>query len=57
MVLARSGADIPVVMPSDASTETVNAVFCDSELRGVMGGNSSSLARAALMGAQIRPRP
>lgn len=54
---ALSAAEIPVVMPSAASTETVNAVLSDSVLRLLICGRSRLLACSDVIGAQIRPLP
>ena len=56
-VRARSAADIPVVTPSAASIDTVNAVKYLPPLRVTMGGNSSRSQRSRLKVRQIRPRP
>ena len=63
MVCARSAAEMPVVTPSRASTETVNAVCRRASLWAVMGGRSSSAQRcgvrheahepAALLGHEV----
>ncbi len=55
IVAARSAAEIPVVVPSAASTDTVNAVRCDSVLLATISGSSSSSARSAVIGAQMTP--
>lgn len=57
MARARSAAEMPVVMPWAASTETVNAVLSASVLRWLICGRSSRSACSAEIGAQIRPRP
>ena len=57
MVSERSAAEIPVVIPFAASTETVKAVRCPSLLRRVIGGRLSALTRSRVIGAQINPRP
>ena len=57
MVWARSGAEMPVVTPSLASMETMNAVSKRDELRRSMGVRPSSLTRSWVNDRQIRPRP
>src|SRR5918992_5829288 len=54
-VLVRSAADIPVVVPWHASTETVNAVPMGSESPGAMSGSWSSSRRARSRGTQMIP--
>ena len=56
-VRARSWAEIPVVVPSRASTETVNAVPNLSWLFSTMRSRPSRWARSLESGAQMRPRP
>ncbi len=57
MVCARSAAEMPVVTPSRASTETVNAVCRRASLWLVIGGRSSSPQRCGVSARQMRPRP
>mmetsp|Transcript_17357 Transcript_17357/g.46857 ORF Transcript_17357/g.46857 Transcript_17357/m.46857 type:complete len:241 (+) Transcript_17357:454-1176(+) len=52
---ARSPAEIPVVVPSLASTETVKAVPLGSSFLLTMGGSWSSSMRFPGMDAQITP--
>src|SRR5579875_242918 len=47
---------MPVVTPSRASIETVNAVSCSDWLRRVIGLRPSCSQRSALSARQIRPR-
>jgi hypothetical protein len=54
-VCERSAAEIPVVTPSRASTETVYAVRCRSRLCGVISGIPSRSRVSAVIGAQITP--
>ena len=57
MVRARSGAEMPVVIPSRASIDTVNAVVCRlRDARGIIG-MPSCLMRSPVSARQIRPRP
>ena len=56
MVCARSAAEIPVVTPSRASTETVNAVPRRASLRCVIGVSPSSSHRSPVRQRQISPR-
>ena len=56
IVCARSAAEIPVVTPSRASTETVNAVPRRASFRWVMGGRPSCSQRSPVRQRQIRPR-
>ena len=53
----KLAAEIPVVIPSAASTETVNAVRCPSLFRRDMGGRLRASTLARVTGAQINPRP
>jgi hypothetical protein len=55
-VVARSKAEMPVVMLARASTDTVNAVPMDSVFWEVISWRDSSRSRSAVMGMQIRPR-
>ncbi len=57
IVCARSAAEMPVVTPSRASTETVNAVCRRASFFGVMGGRLSSAQRCGVSVRQTRPRP
>ncbi len=52
---ARSAAEIPVVMPSRASTETVYAVFFRSWLVWYIGGSSSRSQSSPVSGTQTHP--
>ena len=56
-VRARSAADMPVVTPSAASMDTVNAVECLVPLRVAMGGKFNSSQRSRVRVRQINPRP
>ncbi len=56
MVLARSAAEIPVVMPSRASTLIVKAVPMCSWLSLVIGGSCSRSKSRPSIGTQISPR-
>ena len=56
MVRARSGAEMPVVTPSAASTLMVKAVLSGEVLSRVIGTRSSVSARSLLRGTQISPR-
>ncbi len=55
-VRARSAAEIPVVIPSAASMETVKLVSCWDEFRSTMRGKLSCLARRSVIVKQIRPQ-
>ena len=57
IVVARSAALIPVVIPLAASTETVKLVLKDSLLLGTIIGSSSLVAIDSEIGVQIRPLP
>ena len=57
IVLERSRALMPVVMPRAASTETVKSVRCNSRLCATMRCKPSWRARSSVSGTQIRPRP
>ena len=48
---------MPVVTPSFASIETVNAVPCRAVLSGAIGARSSSSSLSPVMARQISPRP
>ena len=54
-VVARSAAEMPVVTSCTASTETVNAVRCDSVLLLTMSGSCSSSRRSPSIGMQMTP--
>src|SRR5215216_222314 len=56
IVRDRSGAEIPVVTPSRASIETVNAVSNALSLRFVIGSRPSSSQRSSVRQRQISPR-
>ena len=53
IVVARSLAEIPVEMPSRASTVTVYAVPCRSWLTRNIGGRSSRSASASVTATQM----
>ena len=53
--MARSAAEMPVVVPCRASTETVKAVRCDSVLSATISGSRSSSSRSPSIGMQITP--
>ena len=55
MVVARSNAEMPVLVPCRASTETVNAVRFDSVFTGTISGRSSSSRRSPVIGTQMTP--
>jgi len=55
MVAARSAEDTPVVVPVRISTDTVNAVRCDSLLAGTICGSSSADRRCSSIGTQMMP--
>ena len=57
MVRARSGAEMPVVTPSRASTETVNAVSKGASFLAAIRSRPSSSQRSSVSARQIRPRP
>ena len=57
MVLDLSAADIPVVIPFAASTDTVKAVRCSSRFLRDIGGSVRFSTRSRVRGAQISPRP
>src|SRR5262245_2635936 len=54
-VAQRSEAEMPVLVPWRASTDTVNAVRCDSVLSATMSGRRSSSRRGPSTGMQITP--
>src|SRR4028119_1414826 len=56
-VWARSAAEMPVVMPSLASMETVKPVPMREELCTVICGMSSLSMSSSAIGRQMRPRP
>src|SRR5438270_487111 len=57
MVRERSGAEMPVVTPSRASTEIVNAVPYGVSLRSVICRKLSSSQRVSVRQRQMRQRP
>ena len=57
IVFARSAAEIPVVTPSLASIEVVNAVPMLDVFSCVCGKSCSSSHRSSVSGRQISPRP
>ena len=57
MVSARSCAEMPVVMPSAASIETVKLVPWRERLCSTIGRRPSRAACASVIGMQTRPRP
>ena len=57
IVCARSAAEMPVVTPSRASIDTVNAVWWRVWLTGAIRYSPSSCTRCRVMARQIRPRP
>ncbi len=56
-VRARSAAEMPVVTPSCASIDTVNAVSWRVPLWRLISGRPSALTRGAASARQISPRP
>ncbi len=52
---ARSAAEMPVVTPSRASTDTVNAVRWDSVLAVTISGISSSSSRSPVIDVTMTP--
>src|SRR4051794_11244773 len=54
-VVTRSAAEIPVLVPTRASTDTVNAVRWLSVLSATMSGRRSSSSRLPSTGRQITP--
>ena len=57
MVRARSAAEMPVVTPSRASTDTVNAVSNGDSFLAAMRSSPSSSQRSGVSARQISPRP
>src|SRR5262245_40240555 len=57
IVRERSGAEMPVVTPSRASTDTVNAVPNGVSFRSVICRRPSASQRSEVRQRQIRPRP
>ena len=57
IVFARSAAEMPVVTPTRASIEVVNAVPILDVFSVVCGKSWSSLQRSSVSGKQISPRP
>ena len=57
IVRERSCAEIPVAIPSRASTDTVKAVPNGVSLRSVIWPSASSSQRSSVRQRQIRPRP
>ena len=57
MVRARSAAEMPVVTPSRASTETVNAVSNGDSFFAAIRSRPSSSQRSGVSARQISPRP
>ena len=55
MVVQRSAAEMPVVVLLRASTDTVNAVRCDSVLSATISGRRSWSRRSPSIGMQITP--
>ena len=55
IVVARSAAEMPVLIPSRASTLTVNAVRWCSVLWAVIWGRWSRSSSASRIGTQITP--
>jgi hypothetical protein len=55
IVVARSAAEIPVLTPRRASTDTVNAVCRWSVLSATINGISSASSRSPTTGMQITP--
>ena len=56
-VRARSAAEMPVVTPTAASIDTVNAVPCWAPFFSAMGGSCSRSQRSRVSVRQISPRP
>ena len=56
IVCARSWAEMPVVTPSRASTETVNAVWNGDSFLAAIRSSPSSSQRSGVSARQIRPR-
>ena len=57
IVVARSTAEMPVVIPPAASMETVNWVRCASRLSPTISFRPMASQRSRVIGRQIRPRP
>src|SRR3954452_8910670 len=57
IVRARSAAEMPVVTPSRASIETVNAVSNGDSFLAAMRSSPSSSQRSGVSARQISPRP
>jgi hypothetical protein len=57
MVVARSAALVPVVVPRRASIGSQKGVPNIEVLRGVMGARASASQRCSVIARQIRPRP
>ena len=57
VVRARSAAEIPVVTPERASTDTENGVPKWESLWLTIIGTWSCSSRSAVIGTQMRPRP
>src|SRR5271163_1833429 len=57
MVCARSWAEMPVVTPSRASTETVNGVSKGDSFLAAIRSSPSSSQRSGVSDRQISPRP
>ena len=57
IVRARSAAEMPVVTPSRASTETVKAVWNGASFLAAIRLRPSSWQRSSVSARQIRPRP
>ena len=56
-VLARSAADMPVVVPVRKSTDTVNGVSNSEVFTRSIMGRSSATVRSLVIGTHISPRP
>jgi len=57
MVVARSWAEMPVVVPATASTDTAKAVPIIDVFFPTIGWRSSSSRRSPVMETQMSPRP
>ena len=57
IVTALSAAEIPVVVPSTASTVMVNCVPCKAEFSSTIKGSSSSSRRLPVREMQTNPLP
>jgi hypothetical protein len=57
IVRARSAAEMPVVIPSRASTDTVNAVSNGDSFLAAIRSRPSSSQRSGVSARQISPRP